>query len=1102
MFDAIGKSKRCHCNERWGRRRVVDVGVGRKKTLMSGLLVATMLRRQASARPPPPATGHRTLRGETLREVGGGASIDLESCLANLKVSDADSDGYLNQDEYLSFVQAAANGTLDANVWGMPITEFYMLPQDYISTYNFLACGSPTFACPTVAGIHTGGMADAIDEASAQGSTFWLELCRQYVRDLASASPTAKPSAVGGGTAATPTRFPAAAGPSSSPSAAVPRTCPTVYEDATAFEAGATYEAGDLVVADDGDGLYSYYECNSYPESLYCGLAMYEPGNSLYWEGSWTLLEQCLANDTIATSLPSTAPSSPPVIMAGGNEHDPPYSGTLVTKFQYEIFNTELLNAESIMTGTNPTNDKMNILVQSTNDFVEDVVATTFGTSGDSGGIVTGNRSRGLAVTLGSNPVSIDLVQDIECSDKTSTPYAQCQKVTASTELTLTDEPKLATESKFQDSVTRALINPGVAFPEDSGIIYVGPALQVAAIPEASSPDNLPSPAPPEVEESDIPGWVVPVSIGVAAVIAVAILFLVSGQMRKRKGNQEHDISELGGSDFGSDGTSEIIVDKQTPVSALAMTPVEYPNVDLESGKQTGTNNANPFLTKKSESSNPFLRGSDSESDSVGSESGSTSSSGSSSESESTSSSGSSTNSNENRADDPESLRFQTEPEALQQGQRLQTLNEVSEDNLSFSMSSLMSENSTAYTADNQRVYRAAIEALVTEACPDKVDMIDDMMIEYDGREEELIRDLSRMLAAKNDLSAGSGNGSEASRTEIRDVGQIETSPHGTIQSNVAAAITEEEASDVDPDDSSTDWSSDDGFSSVDASTVTSDTETNKYMDLAATADVFTETSGYHDSSKPKFDPVDESSSSSSDDAIKKDTILSPSKGGTNQNDLDEAIQAGDWRAVGTTAALIATDEKYEDREDLDSVGQSLTVSQTSFTSHEKNQVEEFEALVEQGNWQAVMAAVSRFETASDLGSLNESRHSMADSLSSHEETETASEVYNDKEELISEIQELVRAIMPDELENLEEMLLTYDGREGDLLETLRTMQQESSNMHEEDVEHDNSSNPPLFNMTQKDGSVSVFESEDNSTKEDSSIPSSASAAHSSEIFA
>jgi hypothetical protein len=80
-------------------------------------------------------------------------------------------------------------------------------------------------------------------------------------------------------------------------------------------------------------------------------------------------------------------------------------------------------------------------------------------------------------------------------------------------------------------------------------------------------------------------------------------------------------------------------------------------------------------------------------------------------------------------------------------------------------------------------------------------------------------------------------------------------------------------------------------------------------------------------------------------------------------------------------------------------------------------------------------------------------------------------------------------------------MLLTYDGREGDLLETLRTMQQESSNMHEEDEEEDNSSNPLLFNMTQKDGSVSVFESEDNSTREDSTITSSASATHSGEIL-
>jgi hypothetical protein len=72
------------------------------------------------------------------------------------------------------------------------------------------------------------------------------------------------------------------------------------------------------------------------------------------------------------------------------------------------------------------------------------------------------------------------------------------------------------------------------------------------------------------------------------------------------------------------------------------------------------------------------------------------------------------------------------------------------------------------------------------------------------------------------------------------------------------------------------------------------------------------------------------------------------------------------------------------------------------FDTHENNQVEKFEQLVEEGNWEVVMAAASRFETASDLGSLDESRHSIDDSLTSHEVELSESEGYNNLGELIA----------------------------------------------------------------------------------------------------
>ena len=198
MLDAVGEMCRWNRRQQRKSRAVVGGGIGRKT--MIGMLLATMSRRRALAlRPPPSETPvRRMLQGNnnvTADAGGGSSSIDLESCIAALNASDADSDGYLSQDEYLAFVQYSANGTLDANVYGMPITQFSMLPREYVSTYNFLACGSPSFGCTT--GINIG------DEMSG-GVVFWSELCKQYHvvgEPAASAPPTAKPAAGGGGRA-------------------------------------------------------------------------------------------------------------------------------------------------------------------------------------------------------------------------------------------------------------------------------------------------------------------------------------------------------------------------------------------------------------------------------------------------------------------------------------------------------------------------------------------------------------------------------------------------------------------------------------------------------------------------------------------------------------------------------------------------------------------------------------------------------------------------------------------------------------------------------------------------------------------------------------
>jgi hypothetical protein len=50
----------------------------------------------------------------------------------------------------------------------------------------------------------------------------------------------------------------------------------------------------------------------------------------------------------------------------------------------------------------------------------------------------------------------------------------------------------------------------------------------------------------------------------------------------------------------------------------------------------------------------------------------------------------------------------------------------------------------------SKSIYRAGVEALLKESCPEELENLDELMTEYAGREEELIGQLSSMLASMN----------------------------------------------------------------------------------------------------------------------------------------------------------------------------------------------------------------------------------------------------------------------------------------------------------------------------------------------------------------
>lgn len=270
-------------------------------------------------------------------------------------------------------------------------------------------------------------------------------------------------------------------------------------------------------------------------------------------------------------------------------------------------------------------------------------------------------------------------------------------------------------------------------------------------------------------------------------------------------------------------------------------------------------------------------------------------------------------------------------------------------------------------------------------ACPEKKDQIDDMMVEYEGREEILIGQLSSMLAAKN----GDPNASETDTDDEREFRRQSTTETGISEylssANSSPSSREEDVSpevieasraafgepkekkhDNDPlsvpnDNSdassasssagSSDWSSEDGFSSIGTESLnTNQSETdgiNQLADMAAldSANKPQLTSpSYLDGDRPMFVPVDSPGQNGSPGS--EDDQTENVKGTATREDLDEAIQAGDWKAVGATAALIANEasppksSSSPDREDFDA-------SKFSISTHEQHQVDELENLVE-----------------------------------------------------------------------------------------------------------------------------------------------------------
>jgi hypothetical protein len=242
-------------------------------------------------------------------------------------------------------------------------------------------------------------------------------------------------------------------------------------------------------------------------------------------------------------------------------------------------------------------------------------------------------------------------------------------------------------------------------------------------------------------------------------------------------------------------------------------------------------------------------------------------------------------------------------------------------------------------------------------------------------------------------------------------------------------------------------WSSQGGMSSLDTTSMDMEDESNRNVALGGAALAGAVVAG----------AVGRTASSSQSENSQGNNLQ------MTYSELDDAIQKGDWAAVGVTAALLAS-QSYE----TSGSGASKQLSLNNATLN-PSRAAELDRLVEAGDWEGVVAAAAKFdaqEATHQRISGGSSLHSRSSSRSSSGSTPgnsgsvgsgsgsgtriTAGGVSTGStgsgarklSEIREEVEGLVKQVVPEEQDNVDEMMMQFQGREEELVETLRSMQE------------------------------------------------------------
>ncbi|KAL7520730.1 hypothetical protein ACHAWX_005440 [Stephanocyclus meneghinianus] len=176
----------------------------------------------------------------------------------------------------------------------------------------------------------------------------------------------------------------------------------------------------------------------------------------------------------------------------------------------------------------------------------------------------------------------------------------------------------------------------------------------------------------------------------------------------------------------------------------------------------------------------------------------------------------------------------------------------------------------------------------------------------------------------------------------------------------------------------------------------------------------------------------------------------------SNLDDLDSAIDAGNWGAVGALAAILASrgaPPKKEPRSVAstrsgDSSARSGSRDSTTGPTLDQARAAEIDKLVEAGDWQGVVLAAARFEADQTMDgesySASASRSSYRSgsaqstatpkSLATSGQSSTNIGSGRSQAEIKAEVEALVRRVVPEEADNVDEMLTQFKGREEGML--------------------------------------------------------------------